>query len=246
MFETEISDSIAVLRLNHGKVNAMDFDFCQGLVEKLNNLTENCNAVVLTSSTKVFSAGVDLKRLISEPKSYVRPFLDALDECFWTLFQFPLPLVAAINGHAVAGGCVMASACDFRVIGARTRIGVPELRVGVPFPPIALETMRLVASGQAFQSMISVGATYRDEQAIEVGLADRLVDRESVLETAIAQAKQLTAIPTNVFTVTKRNVRLPAVQNARMGESELGSEVRKIWESDELRKVIEEYVNRKL
>ncbi len=247
MFETTEIESVTILKMSHGKVNAMDVEFADGLRHQLEQLERSdVGAVVLTSATRVFSAGVDLRRFIDEDDSYVDPFIESLDACFKSLFQFPKPLVAAINGHAVAGGCVMASACDYRAIAPRTRIGVPEMRVGVAFPPVALETMRLVAAPQAFQTMINIGATYRDDEAVRVGLADELVAAEELLEKAIATAEQLMAIPAEVFRITKQNVRLPATRNVVEADSRWGDQIAAIWKSEENRTVISEYVNKKL
>jgi enoyl-CoA hydratase len=247
MFETTEIDSITILKMQHGKVNAMDVEFANGLRQELKRIERsNSGAVVLTSATRVFSAGVDLRRFIDEDDAYVDPFIESLDACFKSLFQFPKPLVAAINGHAVAGGCVMASACDYRMLAPRTRIGVPEMRVGVAFPPVALETMRLVAAPQAFQTMINVGATFRDDEAVRVGLADELVSSDVLLDTAIATAKKLMAIPSEVFSITKQNVRLPAMRNIAEADAQLGAQIAALWKSEKIREVIAEYVDKKL
>ena len=91
----------------------------------------------------MFSAGVDLKRLAAGGPGYAATLLPALSDCFARLFFHPRPVIAAVNGHAIAGGCVLACAADRR-LGARGpgRIGVTELLVGVPFPALALEIMR--------------------------------------------------------------------------------------------------------
>jgi enoyl-CoA hydratase len=141
----------------------------------------------------------------------------------------------------------MAAAGDSRVIGPRTRIGVPEMRVGVPFPPVALEIMRSVATPSAFQSMINTGSTYRDQQAIDVGLAQILApSKEEVIGLAIEQAQALTKIPENVFAVTKRNMRISSTANCELAERNFGNEIRAIWKSPELRNVIRKYVEAKL
>ena len=246
MFELTNQNEIAILKMNHGKVNAMDIEFCRELSERLNQLAEsNCRAVVFSSCVKVFSAGVDLFRLLKEPKSYVNHFMGAIEECFHDLFEFPKPLVAAINGHAVAGGCVMAAACDYRLIAERAMIGVPELRVGVPFPPIAMETMRFVASPQSFQAMINLGATYHDAEATSVGLADRVVESPVVLDSAIEVAQQLLAVPAEVFRMTKQQARLPALRNVLETEKKFGDQIHALWNSSEIRNTIQDYVDRR-
>ncbi len=247
MFEISGHDSIAVVKMNHGKVNAMDIEFCEGLSHQLDALVaEDCRAVVLTSATQVFSAGVDLLRLLDEDPGYIDPFLQALTDCFRKLFEFPKPIVAAINGHAVAGGCVLTAACDYRVIAKCLKIGVPELRVGVPFPPIALEIIRFVATQPSFQAMVNGGATYRDEQAVAVGLADSVCESSAISACALESAEQLLAIPPEVFRITKQQVRMPALTKAKQAEGELGDQILAIWNSPVMRRTIQDYVQRRL
>ena len=91
----------------------------------------------------MFSAGVDLLKVVDGGAVYVRMFLPVFRRVFESLFDYPKPVVAAVNGHAIAGGCVLACAADHRVMAAGTaRIGMPELLVGVALPTVALETVR--------------------------------------------------------------------------------------------------------
>ena len=101
------------------------------------------SALVITGQGKIFSAGVDLKRLSKEGAAYIRKFLPALDKLYDAVFFHPKPVVAAVNGHAVAGGAVLACCADRRIMArAGGRIGVTELLVGVPFPALAFEIVR--------------------------------------------------------------------------------------------------------
>lgn len=248
MFEITELESICIIEMHHGKVNAMDIEFCEKFVRVLTDLRldSDCHAVILTSKCRVFSAGVDLVRMLAEDHDYVDRFLDSIQDCFQALFEFPKPMVAAIHGHAIAGGCVMAAACDYRFISHRSKVGVPELRVGVPFPPLALEIIRSVATPHALQSMVNVGATYRGESAIGVGLADFATVQETVLDAAIDMAKQLIAIPPKVFSLTKQQLRMPALENTRQAEKKFGEQIRSLWNSEEIRRMIQDFVDQRL
>src|SRR5262245_53277311 len=141
MFEVSHRGEVTLLRLDHGKANALDLELCTSLTAELERLKTESGAIVLCGSGKIFSAGVDLLRLLAEGADYVHAFLPALSEMFEKVFFYPKPVVAALNGHAIAGGCVLACAGDRRLMaGASGRIGVTELLVGVPFPPIALKS----------------------------------------------------------------------------------------------------------
>jgi len=146
MMNTQISDGIAVLTLAHGKVNALDIEFCDALAARFTELAaaREARAVVLTAKGNVFSAGVNLLRLSDGGADYVRQFMPALHRCFEAVFFHPKPVVAAVNGHAIAGGCVLTCCADRRIMArGNGRIGVTELLVGVPFPVLAFEIMRL-------------------------------------------------------------------------------------------------------
>ena len=246
MIEFEIQSNIATLRLADGKVNAMNIEWCQLLSQKLAELESNddVHAVVLTSGQRVFSAGVDLKRVVAEPPSYVQPFIDSLCKCFRDAFIFPKPLVVAINGHAIAGGCIVASCGDFRVATSRSRIGLPELRVGVPLPAIAVEIVRRVASPMALQAMLNSGANYRGDAAIEVGLTDAIVEKDELLESALEHAKRLAGIPSVTFQLMKQQMREPSLARADHLEEKLGKQVREAWNSLEIRVSVKKYADK--
>lgn len=140
MLRLETRDHISRLVMNHGKVNVMDIEFCRELIQHLETLEQDsCRALILSGNERVFSAGVDLKRWLAEGEDYVEPFLLELERVMERMFVFPKPVIAVIQGHAVAGGCMMAAACDYRLIAPQARIGIPELRVGVPLPMMAID-----------------------------------------------------------------------------------------------------------
>ncbi|WP_075083831.1 enoyl-CoA hydratase/isomerase family protein [Mariniblastus fucicola] len=243
MIQLNIESNVATLALADSKVNAMNIEWCQLFSAQLAELEhdDNVRAVVLTSAERVFSAGVDLKRVVAEEPQYVQPFIDSLSKCFRDAFVFPKPLVVAINGHAIAGGCIVASCGDFRVATPRARIGLPELRVGVPLPAIAIEIIRRVASPVALQAMLNSGANYRGKAAVEVGLADEIVEKESLLEAAREHADLLASIPHATFRLMKQQIREPSLVQADRLEEKFGQQVREVWNSSEIRAMIEQY-----
>ena len=116
MIEVETVDNVAIVRMQHGKANALDIEFCEALAARFHTLRNDSErAVVLTGAGKMFSAGVDLKRLSAGGADYVRRFLPALHKLYEEVFFHPKPVVAAINGYAVAGGAVLACCADRRI-----------------------------------------------------------------------------------------------------------------------------------
>jgi enoyl-CoA hydratase len=142
MIERTDSDGIVTLRLAHGKVSAMDLELCEELRRQL-DASRHARALILTGTGSSFSAGVDLFRLIDGGAAYLERFWPALSGVLDTLFVFPRPVVAAVNGHAIAGGCFLAASCDYRLMSGG-KIGVPELLVGVPFPTVIMEILKFV------------------------------------------------------------------------------------------------------
>jgi enoyl-CoA hydratase len=167
--------------MQHGKANAFDLEFCQAIVGRLEELSQSSlRAVVITGQGRIFSAGVDLPRVLDGGAAYLHSFLPALKKAFETLFCFPKPVVAAINGHAIAGGCVLACAADHRLMASDSgRIGITELLVGVPLPTVALEIMRRVVMPMHIGEVVYRGATFSPEEAKEKGLVDRQWSRRS-------------------------------------------------------------------
>src|SRR5947207_14692026 len=108
MIERTESDGIVTLRLAHGKASALDIELCDELRRQF-AAASSARAVILTGTGSIFSAGVDLFRLTSEGTAYVERFWPALSGMLDDLFHFPRPVVAAANGHAIAGGCFLVS-----------------------------------------------------------------------------------------------------------------------------------------
>ena len=118
---------VAIVSLAHGKVNAMDVELCEAVTARFEALRQgDSTAVVLTAQGSVFSAGVDLKRIVDGGAAYAERFIPALCGMFEAVLFHPRPVVAAINGHAIAGGCVLACAADLRLMAdGPGRIGAP-------------------------------------------------------------------------------------------------------------------------
>ena len=211
MIEREDVDGVAVVRLAHGKVNALDIELLEAITESFTDIAaSHARAVVLTGAGPAFSAGVDLRRLTSAGSEYVRAFLDRLGEAFEAVFRLPQPAVAAVNGHAIAGGCVFACACDWRVMAdGRGRVGVPELAVGVPFPTVPYEIMRFAVGPAELPALLYGADTYTPAEAQTRRLIDEVVPAEALLDRAITVARELSGerIPAATFRLTKQQLR---------------------------------------
>jgi enoyl-CoA hydratase len=170
-----------------------------------------------------------------------------LSTLFEALFFFPKPVVAAVNGHAIAGGCLLACAADYRVMSrGRGRIGIQELLVGVPFPTIALEIMRFVTNSQQLQRLLYGGETYLPEDALNMWLIDELVEPADLMDRALAEAQKLTIVSARAFAHTKRHIRQPVLEWVRDRKPEFEPSMLDIWGAPETLEAIRTYVSRTL
>ena len=190
MIDVAINDGIAVVTLRHGKANALDIEFCEALAARFAELRDSAaKAVVLTGQGRIFSAGVDLIRVSEGGADYVRKFLPALHKLYDAVFHFPKPVVAAINGHAIAGGAVLACCADRRIMAREGgRIGVTEMLVGVPFPALAFEIVRFAVPPRHLPEFTLSGATYTTDAALQRGWIDEIAEPGDLMEDAMAVA----------------------------------------------------------
>jgi enoyl-CoA hydratase len=240
-------DGVLTLRLAHGKASALDVELLDALLGELDGIAEDVGALVLTGTGLIFSAGVDLFRLTRDGPDYVRDFLPRLSRFLRRLFSFPRPVVAAVNGHAIAGGCVIALAADVRLMAEGVgRIGVPELLVGVPFPAAALEIVRFAVPRERLQSLIYTGRTLPAQEALGAGLVDEVVAPGDLLTRAQELARQLATIPPAVFSLTKQSLRAGALERIDKGGERQDPAALEVWSAPQTHEYIREYLRRTL
>jgi len=152
------------------------------------------------------AGGIGWVRLAHGKVNALDAYLPALIGAFRAVFSVGKPVVAAVNGHAIAGGCVLAAACDYRVMATGNGVvGVPELRVGVPFPAAAYEIMRYALGPVGARKVITDGTNYPASEALALGLVDELTAPADLAARATAVADRLAAsIPADTFRFTKR------------------------------------------
>jgi enoyl-CoA hydratase len=217
MIEFEERGVVTILRMARGKGNALNLELARALVDALDGLERSpARAGILTGQENIFGAGVDLPAVIEGGAAYVRQFLPLLQRVIERLVTFSKPLVAAVNGHAIAGGAILMLCCDQRLLARGTaRVGLTEILVGVEFPAWGLEVARFATAPQHFSTLICRGRTWQPEEALARGLVDELVEADQLLDRACGVAEELAAIPTATFTATKMAVRRPLIEAAR-------------------------------
>ena len=230
MIERKDADGIRVLKLAHGKVSAIDVELAEGLMTEMKTAMDPAvKAVIVTGSGSSFSAGVDLFRLIKDGPEYGRRFLPALDGLLHAVLTFPKPVIAAINGHAIAGGCILAAACDHRIMTeGNGRIGIPELAVGVPFPALPLQIMVARVADGPLRDLVFSGRTVQIDEARTLGLIDEKCPSGMLLDRAHEVAEKLIAIPSGAFAMTKEAFYSPILERTRQ-LADLDQRVAEAW-----------------
>ncbi|HEX8905250.1 MAG TPA: enoyl-CoA hydratase/isomerase family protein, partial [Longimicrobiaceae bacterium] len=220
-----------------------DVELLDALIRELAGLGD-ARALVVTAGGPIFSAGVDLFRLLDGGEAYVRRFIPLLGDFVRRLFALPKPVVVAANGHAIAGGGVMAAAGDYRLMAeGNGRIGVPELLVGVPFPAGALEAVRFAVPGDRIQSLVYTGRTFTPREALAERLVDEVVPADALLDRAREVAAQMGAIAPEAFALTKRYLRAPSLERIDASAAH-DEQVLAAWIAPETHARIRDYLER--
>ncbi len=215
----ETEGGLRILALSRGKANALETETCAALhrLAKEAEADDNVHAVVLTSaSTKIFCGGFDLEVLAHADRESFGRFVRTFETLFFDLFLLGKPLVAALTGHAVAGGALLAGTADFRFGAEGTFvIGLPEANLGVHVPRYCLEALRVSVGDRALTRWALSGEPIPFSEARELGALDRIVSPEQLVKEAVAFARRLGGAPSEVYAAIKRDLRGTAVERAR-------------------------------
>ncbi|MQA10268.1 MAG: enoyl-CoA hydratase/isomerase family protein [Pseudonocardiaceae bacterium] len=233
VIERESLDGVEIVRLARGKVNALDLELVTAITETFTSLGDgSVRPIVLTGSGKAFSAGVDLPRVLDGGPGYVRRFLPALADAFEAVFSIGRPVVAAVNGHAIAGGCILATACDHRIMGEAGSIGVTELAVGVPFPLSAMEILRFAVGDGPARRAVFEASTFTADEALTRGFVDEVVGSTEVVSRAVQAARRLAGtIPAETYEFTKWQLRHDVNERLARLRPEQDRAVTRLWEA---------------
>jgi len=205
----DISDhgSIRQLRLARAPVNALNPALCDALREAVDAaVAAGVHGLVLAGGPKVFSAGLDVPHLLSlgDDRAALQSAWESFFSAARALVDCPIPVVAAIAGHAPAGGCVLALCCDYRVMASGPfRIGLNETQVGLVAPEGIQHLMRRVTGPHRAERLLVAGELVDSERALAIGLVDELVDIDSVTTRAHAWLECLLKLPSKPMLTTR-------------------------------------------
>ncbi len=207
------SDGVARLIMDRGKTHSLDPVLVDELRHAFNDLKadESVKAVILSGSgDRFFCNGLDVAALLKLKNGEMVRFFDSFIALYTEMYLFPRPLVAAINGHAMAGGLILAMTADFRLIGAENRyVGLTEVRLGLPVPDGAVQILKSLVGNRFAQRIALGGETLLPEAAYRAGLISEVTSFKHLFEVAETVARDLASVPGTAYGYTKRYMRLP-------------------------------------
>ncbi len=188
---------VSVIRLARPPVNALDIELLTALIDMVDSeLTRGCRALVITGEGQCFCAGIDTKLAAGYDAAQQRAMVSALNRFLHQLYTVPVPTVAALNGHSLAGGLVIPLACDQRVATtAECSLGLTEVRAGVPYPAVALHIVKAELDPATARTLCLTGRTLSPREAFDRRIVDELCDPADLVDRAVELAGHLAALP---------------------------------------------------
>lgn len=198
----EVRDQVAWITLNRPPLNVMNTEMLLELADAFKNAGGDpaVVAIVVTGAGKAFSAGADVADHMPEK---VERFIKAFNEVFYTMWEVDKPIVAAVNGHALGGGCELIIACDMAIASTEAQIGQPEVAVGV-YPPIAIPVMPMLVGHMKASELILTGDRVSGAEAASMGLVNKAVPPDKLMEAVNELLAKLKDKSPVVLRITKK------------------------------------------
>lgn len=204
MFHVEpVGERVALLRMDDGKVNAIGPEFLDGFSRAWREATREGRAVVLAGNAKAFCAGLDLKKLPGLERAEMVAFARGFNALFRDVLAYERPVVAAIDGPAMAGGAILALACDFRLVGPGAKLGVTEVPVGIPFPAPVVDLVRARLPAPEHAPALLRGIVRAGEECVRTGWAHESLAADALADRAQILADELASFSVRAFSAAK-------------------------------------------
>lgn len=239
----ESQGPIAILRLDKARGNAIDETLLADLEQACRILStdDGVRGVLLASShPKVFCPGLDLVTLVEYDRPTLRRFMLRFAQAIWSLYALPKPMVAALSGHALAGGFILALTADHRVLRPGVQIGLNEVRLGVPLPWSVSVLLRASLAPHAFGRVALLGNNLTGDEALAAGLVHELADASGFEAVCLARLDEFAARDPRALATTKAYLRATALREMKEREEELITDFLDGWFSEATRARIRE------
>lgn len=234
--QIESIEGMALVRMNTGKANAMSVEFLERLGALLDTAGD-ARAIVLTGYDRFFSAGLDLPPLLALDRATLGSFIELFSDIMLRVFTLTVPVVAAVNGHAVAGGCVLALQADHRIMVEQGgKIGLTEVQLGIGLPAQVIECLRFQVPAWALRPIALEGTLMASDEAMRHGLVDERVPADVLEARALDRARTLASIPPLAFAQVKGVLRRPTVETIAATRAQENARWLDTWFSGEAQK----------
>lgn len=200
---------VAEIRMDRPPANGLTFELVSRLTEALDEVrVDGARAIVLNGRPGMFSGGLDVPALIGLDRDRIEAFWRSFFLLNRRLAGSAIPVIAAISGHAPAGGAVLALHCDQRIAAdGRFKIGLNEVQVGLPVPRTILAALEFAVGARQAGLLAIQGALISVQEAHRIGLVDELVPAEALLETCLRRANEWLALPSEAMNTTRLAVK---------------------------------------
>ena len=237
---------LVVLRLDKARGNAIDEPMVESLAAAVEEIADDdaVRGVLLASAhPKLFCPGLDLVTLVEYDRPAMERFFARFEDAMLALYSLRKPVVAAIGGAAVAGGCILALTADHRVLRRGSPIGLNEVRIGVPVPGWVVTLLRISVTPTAFARVGLLGQNFTDEEALETGLVHEVLPAEGFAAAAAARLEELASRDPVAVGTTKAWFRQPALVEMQDRRSERRAEFLDAWFSPATQETIRRMVD---
>jgi Delta3-Delta2-enoyl-CoA isomerase len=233
-----VDGDIATVLLTRGKVNALIEAVIDEFSDCFHELASDplVKAVILIGTGKFFSFGFDIPHFMDHSKQDFTRYLTKFTDFYTELFVFPKPVIAALNGHTIAGGCMIATACDYRImVSGKPRISLNEITFGSSVFAGSVDMLKACVGPQKAESILYSGGMYSAEQALDLGLVNQVSSEENLLQDAKQIAQTFADNGGRAFQSIKHLLRRPVADQMKKKERQSILEFVDIWYSPETR-----------
>jgi len=245
--QIEKHGALAILRVDRAPANAIDLALANEFENALASIEDggDVGALVLTGAGSCFSAGLDLKVVPTYDSSEQQAMVMQVNRLFGRLYGLPLPTIAAVNGHAIAGGLILTLACDYRVAAEGDyKLGLAEMRVGVPYPVAAMAIVQSELTKPVARRMVLTARNSSPREALASGMLDELTAVDDLLSRSLEVAEELAALPRSIYGRVKRQLRAAALSRIEDAVANGEEPMLETWLNVETRIASEEALRR--
>lgn len=229
-----VDDGLGIMRMAREHGNAINKELADGLIAAVRqaDAADEIRGVLFAASGKLFCPGLDLRELIELDREGMRAFLESFSGCFRELYSFSKPLVAAMHGHAIAGGYLLSLTADWRILRQGAQVGLAEIKVGVPFPYGIAEILRSSVPTACLSNVALLGTNYLDSEALEAGLVHEVHAAEGFEDYCRQRLVEMAAKDAKAFAISKSYLRAATIERVASADSRHDDEFLDSWFSE--------------